>query len=151
MEVLLLENVADVGKKGDVVRVRDGHARNFLLPRDLAIPATRANKQFFAEQRARSVARKAKEKEAAEKRAKALKDLTIRLEVKAGDGDKLFGSVTAEDIRLELEKMGYSFEKKQVRMRVALKTLGAHQVDLEIYPQVKTRLTVELVRQTEEA
>ncbi len=147
MELLLLKNVPDVGKKGDVVRVRDGHARNLLIPNELAIPATRANKQFFAEQRARSAARKAKEKEAAEKRAKELKDLTIKMEVKAGDGDKLFGSVTAEDLRLELEKLGHSFEKKQVRIKDPLKTLGTHQVDLEIYPQVKTRLTVELIRQ----
>ena len=147
MELLLLKNVTDVGKKGDVVRVRDGFARNFLLPQDLAIPATRANKQFFADQRARSAKRKAKEKDAAEKRAKEMKDLTIKLEVRAGDGDKLYGSVTAEDLRLELEKQGHVFEKKQVRIKEPLKTLGTHQIDLEIYPQVKTRLTVELVRQ----
>ena len=146
MELLLLKNVADVGKKGEVVRVRDGFARNFLMPQDLAIPATRANKQFFAEHRVRSVKRKAAEKEAAEKRAKEMKDLIIRLEVRAGEGDKLYGSVTAEDLRLELEKQGHRFDKKQVRIKDPLKTLGTHQVDLEIYPQVKTRLTVELVR-----
>lgn len=146
MELLLLKNVADVGRKGDVVRVRDGFARNFLIPQDLAIPATRGNKQFFAEKRARNVVRKAKEKEAAEKRAKEMKDLTITLEVRAGEGDKLYGSVTAEDLREALEKQGYSFEKKQVRIKDPLKTLGTHQIDLEIYPQVKTRLTVELIR-----
>ncbi|MDD5226333.1 MAG: 50S ribosomal protein L9 [Candidatus Omnitrophica bacterium] len=149
MELLLLKNVADVGKKGDVVRVRDGFARNFLMPQDLAIPATRANKQFFAEKRARSAARKVKEKEAAEKRAKEMKDITITLEVRAGEGDKLYGSVTAEDLRVALEKQGHVFEKKQVRIKDPLKTLGTHQVDLEIYPQVKTRLTVELVRGTD--
>ena len=146
MELLLLQNVVDVGKKGDVVRVRDGFARNFLMPQALAIPATRANKQFFAEKRARNVVRKAKEKEAAEKRAKEMKDLTISIEVRAGEGDKLYGSVTAEDLRVALEKQGHGFEKKQIRIKEALKTLGTHQVDLEIYPQVKTRLTVELVR-----
>ncbi|MEI7751577.1 MAG: 50S ribosomal protein L9 [Candidatus Omnitrophota bacterium] len=146
MELLLLKNVVDVGKKGDVVRVRDGFARNFLMPQALAIPATRANKQFFAEKRARNVVRKAKEKEAAEKRAKEMKDLTISIEVRAGEGDKLYGSVTAEDLRVALEKQGHGFEKKQIRIKEALKTLGTHQVDLEIYPQVKTRLTVELVR-----
>lgn len=149
MELLLLKSVADVGKKGDVVRVRDGFARNFLLPQDLAIPATRANKQFFAEKRARNAVRKAKEKEAAEKRAKEMKDLTISIEVKAGEGDKLYGSVTAEDLRVALEKMGHAFEKKQIRIKDPLKTLGSHQVDLEIYPQVKTRLTVELIRSSE--
>ena len=147
MELLLLKDVKDVGKKGDVVRVRDGFGRNFLLPNDLAMPATRSNKKFFADQRTRSAARKAKEKEAAEKRAKELKDLKITLEVKAGEGDKLYGSVTTEDIRVALEQQGHIFEKKQIRIKDALKTLGSHQVELEIFPQVKTRLTVELVKQ----
>jgi len=147
MELLLLKDVKDVGKKGDVVRVRDGYGRNFLLPNDLAIPATRSNQKFFADQRARSAARKVKEKEAAEKRAKELRDLKITLEVKAGEGDKLYGSVTTEDIRVALEQQGHIFEKKQIRIKEALKTLGSHQVELEIFPQVKARLTVELVKQ----
>lgn len=147
MELLLLKDVKDVGKKGDVVRVRDGFGRNFLIPQDLAIPATRANQEFFADQKARSAARKAKEKEVAEKRAKELKDLKVTLEVKAGEGDKLYGSITAEDIRVALEKIGHSFEKKQIRMKEALKTIGVHQIDLELFPQVKIRLTVELVKQ----
>ncbi len=147
MELLLLKDVKDVGKKGDVVRVRDGHARNFLLPNDLAVPATRSNKKFFAEQRTRSVARKAREKEAAEKRAKELRELKITLEVKAGEGDKLYGSVTPEDVRVALEQQGHSFEKKQIRIKEALKTLGVHQIEIEIFPQVKTRITVELVKQ----
>jgi large subunit ribosomal protein L9 len=147
MELLLIKNVPEVGKKGEVVRVRDGFARNFLIPKNFAIPATRANQEFFADQRARSAARKAKEKEAAEKKAKELTNLKISLEVKAGDGDKLYGSIGAEDIRQALAKLGHEFEKKQVRLRDPLKTLGSHQVDLEIYPQVKTRLTVELIKQ----
>ena len=147
MKIILLQDVAKVGRKNEIKEVSDGFARNFLMPQDLAIPATRANKQFFSEQRARSAKRKAKEKEAAEKRAKEMKDLTITLEVRAGEGDKLYGSVTAEDLRVALEKQGHSFEKKQVRIKDPLKTLGTHQVDLEIYPQVKTRLTVELIRE----
>ena len=147
MELLLLKDVKDIGKKGDVVRVRDGFGRNFLIPQELAMPATRANKQFFAEKKARSAVRKAKEKEAAEKKAKELRDLKISLEVKAGEGDKLYGAVTAEDIRVALEQKGYVFEKKQIRIKEPLKTLGVHQVDLELYAQVKIRLTVELVRQ----
>lgn len=148
MELLLTKDVKDVGKKGDVVRVRDGYGRNFLLPNDLAVPATRSNQKFFEEQRARSASRKAKEKEAAEKKAKELRDLKITLEVKAGEGDKLYGSVTAEDVRAALEQQGHSFEKKQIRIKDALKTLGSHQVELEIFPQVKARLTVELVKQS---
>ena len=147
MELLLLKDVKDIGKKGDVVRVRDGFGRNFLLPNDLAMPATRSNQKFFADQRARSAARKAKEKEAAEKRAKELRDLKITLEVKAGEGDKLYGSVTADDIRAALEQQGHIFEKKQIRIKEALKTLGSHQVELEIFPQVKVRLAVEHVKQ----
>lgn len=147
MELLLLEDVKDVGKKGDVVRVRDGFGRNFLIPQDLAIPATRANQKFFSEQKIRSAARKAKEKEAAEQRARELRDLKMTLEAKAGEGDKLYGSVTAEDIREALAARGHHFDKKQIRIKAAIKTLGIHLVDLELYPQVKTRLTLELVRQ----
>ena len=147
MELLLTKDVQDIGKKGDVVRVRDGFGRNFLIPQDLAIPATRANQKFFQEQRARNVIRKAKEKEIAEKRAKELHDLKITMEVKTGEGDKLYGSVTTEDIRVALEQKGYVFNKKQIRIKEPLKTLGVHGVDLELFPQVKTRLTVELVKQ----
>ncbi|HNX68164.1 MAG TPA: 50S ribosomal protein L9 [Candidatus Omnitrophota bacterium] len=147
MELLLLKDVADLGKKGDVVRVRDGFARNLLIPNGQATPATRENQKFFEDHRARSAARKAKEKEAAEKRSKELRDLKITMEVRAGEGDKLFGSVTPEDIRAALAQKGHEFDKKQIRIKEALKTLGVHQVDLELYPQVKTRLTVELVRQ----
>lgn len=147
MEVLLTQNVPDVGKKGDVVKVRDGFGRNCLLPKKLAILATRSNQAFFQDQKIRSAARKAKEKEAAEKKAKELTDLHIKIEVKAGDGDKLYGSIGADDIRQALAQKGHEFEKKQVRLREPLKSLGTHQVNLEIYPQVKTRLTVELVKQ----
>ncbi|OQA57752.1 MAG: 50S ribosomal protein L9 [Candidatus Omnitrophica bacterium ADurb.Bin277] len=147
MELLLTKNVPDVGKKGDVVRVRDGFGRNFLLPRNLAIPATRENQAFFEEQRVRSAARKAKEKAAAEEKAKELADLKVTIEVKAGEGDKLYGSIGPEEVCQALAQKGHEFEKKQVRMRDHLKSLGSHEVDLEIYPQVRTRLTVELVRQ----
>ncbi len=147
MELLLIQDVADVGKKGDVVRVREGFGRNFLIPRNLAIPATRANQKFFEDQKVRSTARKAKEKEAAELKAKELQNLKIDMEVRAGEGDKLYGSVTAEDLREALAQKGYTFDKKQIRLREPLKSLGAHQVDLELYPQVKVRLTVDLVRQ----
>ena len=147
MELLLIKNVPDVGKKGDVVRVRDGFGRNFLLPKKLAMLATRENQAFFEDQKARSAARKTKEKEEAEKKAKELTNLQVTLEVKAGEGDKLYGSIGAEDIRQALIQKGYQFEKKQVRLRDALKTLGTHHVELEIYPQVKTRLTVELIKQ----
>ena len=147
MELLLTKDVSEIGKKGEVVKVRDGFGRNFLIPKNLAILATRENREFFEEQRTRSAARKAREKEAAEKKAEEITNLKVTIEVKAGEGDKLYGSVGAEDIRQALAGQGYQFEKKQVRLKDALKTLGTHQVDLEIYPQVKTRLTVELVRQ----
>ncbi len=147
MELLLTKNVPEIGKKGDVVRVREGFGRNYLIPNNLAIPATRANQKFFEEQRTRSAARKAKEKAVAEQKAKELHDLKVTLEVRAGEGDKLYGSVTSEDISAALAQKGHAFDKKQIRIKESLKTLGVHQVDLEIYPQVKTRLTVELVRQ----
>lgn len=147
MELLLLKDVKKVGKKGDVVRAREGYARNFLIPNNLALPATRANKEFFDDQRKRSSVRKEKEKQDAEKKVLELQDLKISLNVKAGEGDKLFGSVTSEDIAKELSGKGFSFEKKQIHLKNPLKALGSHQVEIELYSQVKTNITVELLRQ----
>ena len=117
----------------------------FFFRKDLAIPP-REKPAIFEEQRARSAA-KLKENSCRKKAEKELAELTITLEVKAGEGDKLYGSVGPEEVCAALVQKGYEFDKKQVRMREHLKNLGTHHVDLEIYPQVKTRLTVELVRQ----
>ncbi len=148
MELILLKDVNDVGLKGEVVRVRDGFARNFLLPRKLAMPCTPTNQQFVETQKARAAERRAKEQTEAENRAKQLTELKLTLQAPAGEQNKLFGSVTAEDIRQALAERGYSLDKKRIHLKEPIRSLGSHTVAVELYPQVKAAVTVEVVRQS---
>lgn len=152
MELLLIQDVPHVGRKGDVVRVRDGFGRNYLIPRHYALPATRANRDFIEEQRARVEARRAKEKAAAEETVKLLERIKVVISAKVGAGDKLFGTVTAEQIADNISrKKGHKVEKKQVHVSEPIKTLGTHLVEVEVYPQVKAKVTVEVVGEPQPA
>ena len=146
MELILLRDVDQVGRKGDLVKVRDGFGRNFLIPRGLALAATRSNQQFVEEQKVRAATRREKEQALAQGKAEKLQNLRLTVEAKAGEQDKLYGSVTAEDIREALKKQGYDFDKKQIRLEESIRSLGTWTVEVEIYPQVKAAVTVEVVR-----
>lgn len=146
MELILTKDVATVGKRGDVVRVKDGYARNFLLPQKFAISATRSNQEFVEEQRKRSLARREKERTAAQQEAKKIQNLKISIEANAGDQGKLFGSVTADDISATLKKQGYDFEKKQITVKDPIRTLGTHLISVEIYPGVKASVSIEVIQ-----
>lgn len=146
MELLLLKDVEKVGRKGEIIRVRDGFGRNFLIPRKLALPATEAGERFLEEQKTRSEKRRAKEKQEAVSRAEKLAKLKITLEARAGEQDKLFGSVTAEDISEALARQGFPVDKKRIHLKEALRALGTHPVTVELYPEVKTTVSVEVVR-----
>ena len=152
MELLLIQNVPHVGRKGDVVKVRDGFGRNYLIPRHYALVATRANRDFIEEQRVRVEARRAKERAAAEETVKALERIKVVITMKVGTGDKLFGSITAEQIAENISrKKGHKIDKKQVQMDEPIKTLGTHLVEVEVYPQVKAKVTVEVVGEPQPA
>lgn len=152
MELLLIQDVPHVGRKGDVVRVRDGFGRNYLIPRHYALPATRANRNFIEEQRARVEARRAKEKLAAEETVKMLERIKVVISAKVGAGEKLFGAVTADQIADNISrKKGHKVEKKQVQLAEPIKTLGTHLVEIEVYPQVKAKVTVEVVGEPQPA
>ena len=152
MELLLFQNVPHVGRKGDVVKVRDGFGRNYLIPRHYALVATRANRDFIEEQRVRVEARRAKERAAAEETVKALERIKVVITMKVGTGDKLFGSITAEQIAENISrKKGHKIDKKQVQMDEPIKTLGTHLVEVEVYPQVKAKVTVEVVGEPQPA
>lgn len=146
MEVILTKDVQHVGRKGEVVRVRDGFARNFLIPQSVAIPATRSNQEFVTEQKARAEKRREKEKAEAEKLAEKLSSLKIKIEAQVGEEDKLFGSVTAEDIAEALAKKGHKFEKRQIHLKDSIRTVGSHTVTVDLASQVKATVTVEVAR-----
>lgn len=146
MELILLQDVEKVGRKGEVVRVRDGFARNLLIPRKLALPSTPENQVFVEDQKRRAEARREKEKADAQARAQKLSSLKVQIEAAAGEQDKLFGSVTADEIAEALKQKGHNFDKKHISVKESIRTLGNHTVSLEIYPQVKASITVEVIR-----
>ena len=148
MEEILLNDVESVGRRGDIVRVRDGYARNFLLPRKLAMASTRANQEFVEEQKERVALRREKEKAQAQKVSERLNQVKITIPAQAGEQDKLFGSVTAEDIAAALKQKGFSVEKKQVLLKDSIRTLGTHPVTVELFTQVRSSVSVEVVRKS---
>ena len=146
MELILTHDVEKVGRKGEVVRVRDGFARNFLIPRSLAIPSTRANQEFVEEQKVRAEKRREKERGEAQKTVEKISKVKLTIEAASGEKEKLFGSVTAEDISEALRKQGHSYDRKHILLKEAIRSLGTYSVIIEIYPQVKATIAVEVVK-----
>ena len=142
MEVILREDIKTLGKAGDLVRVKPGYARNFLLPRGLAYEATEGNKKrIAAEGKARSV-RMASERAEAEQAAAVLGGLTLALTAKAGEGDRLFGSITAQDIADALGARGHQVDKRKIELEHPIKQLGTHSVSIRLHPEVHAAVTV---------
>lgn len=142
MEVILREDVKDLGKAGALVRVKPGYARNFLLPRGLAYEATEGNKKRIAnEQRART-AKLAAEKGDAAGLATRLGAVHLTLKAKAGEGDKLFGSVTTADLAEALAKVGFGVDKRKIELDHPIKTLGTHSVPIRLHPDVPAEFKV---------
>lgn len=148
MEIILLKDVEKVGKRGEVVNVRDGFGRNFLLPRALALPATRENEALIEREKKQTAERRARKKSKAEALAQKLESLRLRLEVEAGEKDKMFGSLTAQDLQEALAQKGISLDKKQFQLPEPLRSLGTHTVTLELDPEVRASLQVEVIKKT---
>ena len=146
MELILLQDVENVGRKGDIVRVRDGFARNFLLPRQYAHSATRAGKAFVEDQKKRNAKRQEKEALKFQALAGKISGTKVVISAQAGEHDKLFGSVTAEDICNALNQQGYSLNRRQIHLKETIRSVGTSQVSVELYPQIKTTISVEVVR-----
>ncbi len=145
IEVILREDVDQLGRAGSVVRVKPGYARNFLLPRGLAYEATEGNKKrIAAEGRARDARRTEDRAQAGELAAK-LEALSITIEAKAGEGERLFGSVTSQDISAALERAGQPVDKRRIELEHPIKTLGEHLVPVRVHPDVPARVRVTVV------
>jgi large subunit ribosomal protein L9 len=145
IEVILREDVAALGRAGELVRVKPGYARNFLLPKGLAFEATEGNKKrIAAETRARATRRDAERSEA-ERLAAALAGLPITIRAKAGEEGKLFGSVTAQDVADALAAQGQSIDRRRVELEHPIKALGEHVVPVRLHPDVHADLRVTVV------
>ncbi|MCG0277652.1 MAG: 50S ribosomal protein L9 [Thermanaeromonas sp.] len=146
MKVILLEDVPKLGKRGSVVEVADGYARNYLLPRKLAVLATEERLEELNREKAREARKKQKELEEARKLARTLEGSTITLVARAGEGGKLFGSITNKEIAQAIENTFHiSIDRRKIELEEPLKVLGSYPVILRLHPEVQARITVEVV------
>jgi large subunit ribosomal protein L9 len=136
MELILRDDVEKLGRRGDVVKVKDGYARNFLLPRGLGMPVTAANKAMIEKERRAHEARLAKEKAEFESLAARIAGLRFVAPRKVGENDVLYGSVTASDIAEFLKTKGIEIDKRKVQLDEAIKHLGEHEVKIRLHPEV---------------
>lgn len=151
MEVVLLERVPKLGQMGDVVRVKPGFARNYLLPRKKALRATKENMAYFETQRKRLETTNLERKTEAEKVAEKLKDFSVTLLRQASEALQLYGSVGARDIAQAASEAGVQISRPQVNLDKALKTLGLHEVEIMLHPEVSVNIKVNVARSAAEA
>ena len=147
MDVILRQDVDKVGNAGELVSVKDGFARNFLLPRGLAYPATDANRRRLEAERAQKGKKHAAEVAASREVGSRLEAVSLTFTMKAGEGDKLFGSVTANDIADRLKAEGFTVDKKAVELEEPLKALGVYKVPVRLHAEVKPEVRVWVVRE----
>lgn len=146
MQVILKEDVKKLGKKGDLVNVAEGYARNFLFPRNLAVEGSGGNLKSLKQEQAAAQKRQEREEGDAKKLAAKLQGASLKLAVKVGEGGRLFGSVTAKDIAVAIkQQLKLNVDKKKIELGDPLKTLGSHRVGVRLYPGVEAEVTVELV------
>jgi len=151
MEVILKEDVAKLGSRGDVVKVSEGYGRNYLLPRKLAIEASAANKAVIEQMKAAAVRRQAKEKSDAELLAKQFDGVSLQFTRRAGENGQLFGSVTSADVAHELEHRGFKVERRKIQLDEPLKALGDFNVAIKLHRDVTTTVKVTIAKEAEAA
>jgi large subunit ribosomal protein L9 len=151
MQVILLERVEKLGQIGDEVKVKDGFARNFLLPKKKALRATKANREYFQAQKSQIEANNLKLKGEAEKIGKKLDGQKFVLLRQAGDRGQLYGSVSPRDIADVMEKAGFKIDRHQVSISVAIKSIGLFTIPVVLHPEVKVNVTINVARSEDEA
>ncbi|WP_416153140.1 50S ribosomal protein L9 [Thalassobaculum sp. OXR-137] len=151
MEVILLERIESLGQMGDVVSVKPGYARNYLLPQKKALRANDGNRKVFEERRAQLEAENLERKSEAEQVAKTLDGMTVVLVRAAGESGQLYGSVSARDISDAVTAAGVTVGRSQVKLDKALKALGLEPVRVQLHPEVSVNVTVNIARSQDEA
>ena len=151
MEIILLERVENLGAIGDVVKVKNGFARNYLFPQHKALLATDANKARFERERVAIEARNEKAKAAAEAEGKSIDGATYVLIRQAGETGQLYGSVAARDISDAAYAAGHKIERKHVALNQPIKTIGVHEVTIRLHPEVSFKISINVARSPDEA
>lgn len=147
MKVIFLKDVKGQGKKGQVKEVSDGYATNFLLPRNLARPATDGNMKVLENQNAAEERRKQEEKAEAQELGKKLEALTVQLKAKAGEGGRLFGAITSKQIADALASDGVKLDKRKIELEEPIRALGVTQMTVKLHPEVKAILKVQVTEE----
>src|SRR5690349_10727805 len=147
MEVILREDIEKLGTRGDVVKVTPGYARNFLLPKRLAVAANASNKAIVEQERQAHLRKEAKLQADAADLGKLMAHVEVTITQKAGENDQLFGSVTAADVANALEKQGYTIDRRKVHLEEPIKTLGDFKVSLRLHKEVAIDVPVRVVRE----
>ncbi len=151
MQVILLERIAKLGQMGDTVRVRDGYARNYLLPQGKALRANKSNLARFESERAQLEARNLERKNEAEAVAAKLDGETVVMIRSAGETGQLYGSVSTRDIADGLTEAGFTVARNQVELRSPIKTIGVHSVLIQLHPEVEVSVSINVARSEDEA
>ncbi|SHJ57270.1 LSU ribosomal protein L9P [Geosporobacter subterraneus DSM 17957] len=145
MKVILLKDVKGIGKAGEIINASDGHARNYLIPRGLAKEATEGGIKALEMQKAAEARKKQEELQAAKALAEKMSSLTVNLKGKAGEGGRLFGSITSKDIAEGLEKQHkIKIDKRKIQLDNPIRELGASFVEIKVYPEVTAKMKVEI-------
>jgi len=147
MEVILREEIEKLGRRGDVVKVAAGYARNYLLPKRLAVAANESNKKIVEQEKQAYLRRESKEIGDATDLAKIMGSVEVTIAQKAGENDQLFGSVTAQDITAALERAGYTIDRKKVNLAEPIKALGDYKVTVKLHREVSVELPVHVIKE----
>ena len=142
MQVILMQDVLHTGKRGEIVNVKPGYARNFLIPKGYALEATPGNQKYFEQQRKKIDARHAKERDAAQEVANAIAELRLKIAKRVSEAETLYGSVTAGEINELLHEKGVEVDRRRIDLEGGIKTLGEHRVRIELHPDVVAEVTV---------
>jgi len=147
MEIILQEDVENLGQIGDTIKVRDGYARNYLLPRGMAIEANRRNLRILEHQKRLVAAKKEREQKQAQSLGQQLAGVTLEISARAGEEDRLFGSVTNQDIEKALHAQGVAIDRRKILLEEPIKQLGTYTVPVQLSGGVRGSVTVQVVRE----
>jgi len=147
MEVILREDIEKLGSRGQVVKVAAGYARNFLLPKKLAVAATESNKKIVEQERQAHLRKEAKQKGEADDLAKILNGVKVMIIQKAGENDQLFGSVTSKDVTDALALQNFNIDRRKIQLDDPIKTLGQYKVPVKLHKDVTAEITVDVVKE----
>jgi large subunit ribosomal protein L9 len=147
MKIILLKEVEGLGKRGEIVQVADGYGRNYLLPNGFALTETPGNRKRVKEEERTKSAKKVKDKKDAEKLKEVLEKISLTTAVQVGEGDRLFGTVTPEDISSLLEKEGISIEKRKIHLTEPIKELGVYSIPIKLHTDIEGIVKLWVVRE----